>query len=140
MKESGLDWPLISDDEQNHQLQCNNAIVKFYASFNVEALKKSSAQQFIDEHSEKELLARVTARCREWLRGIPPEESDEYVLQDAAKVVECIAYVLMQILPHCPRKGNRLLSSFRTHGASLCNIFAADVAEVDRRLSKRSVG
>jgi hypothetical protein len=76
-------------------MQRNNAIVKFYASFNVQALKKSSVQQFIDEHSEKELLAWVMTRCREWLREIPPEESDKFVLQAVVNVVNCIAYVPM---------------------------------------------
>jgi hypothetical protein len=94
MKESGLNWPLITEDEQNYQMQRNKAIIRFYASFDIQAIRKSSVQQqCIDDHPEKELFAWVITRCREWLRGIRPEESDKYVLQVAVNLVNCIAFV-----------------------------------------------
>jgi hypothetical protein len=95
MKESGLTWPLITEDEQERQMQRNNTILRFYASFADRTLQTSSLQQYIDSHPEKDLLAWVTTGCRDWLRGIDPEESDKYVLQAVINLVNCLAFVPM---------------------------------------------
>lgn len=95
MKESGLTWPLITEDEQERQMQRNNTILGFYASFDDRTLQTTSLQQYIDGHPEKDLLARVMTGCRDWLRAIDPEESDKYVLQAAINLVNCLAFVPM---------------------------------------------
>lgn len=60
MKESGLTWPLITEDEQERQMGRFVATVHFgddlLGSFRDRALK-----QYIEAHPESELLASVNA-------------------------------------------------------------------------------
>jgi len=48
MKESGLRWPVITEDDLERQSARTTAILKFYDSFSDENLRKSSALQYID--------------------------------------------------------------------------------------------
>jgi len=93
MKESGLGWPLITEEEQTTQLRRHNAILRFYASLGKKAEKDSSLQLFVDAHPEKELLAWVTGQTRELQLNSPTEESDRYFLQVVVNLVNCIAFV-----------------------------------------------
>jgi hypothetical protein len=93
MRESGLNWPLITEEELERQLLYTNAIIKFYASFDDESPRNSSVQQYVDNHTEKELLAWVVTKCRDWLQTVAPEETDKYVLQVAVNLVNCVASV-----------------------------------------------
>ena len=43
MKESGLMWPLIAEDEQENQMRRHSVILRFYASLDASAQKASSA-------------------------------------------------------------------------------------------------
>jgi hypothetical protein len=95
MKVSGLTWPLITEDEQENQLRRHNILLRFYASLDGESLRNSSVQQFVDGHSEQDLLAWVMTKCREWRMESVREESDKYVLQVAVNLVNCIAFVPM---------------------------------------------
>ena len=97
MKESGLTWPLITEDEQENQLRRHNILLRFFASLDGESLQNSSVQQFVDGHSEQDLLAWVMTKCREWLSESVREESDKYVLQVAVNLVSCIAFVPMPV-------------------------------------------
>ena len=47
MKESGLKWPLITEDEQENQMRRHTAMLRFFASLNRKTEQDSSAQQFI---------------------------------------------------------------------------------------------
>lgn len=95
MKESGLPWPLITEEELERQLLHTDAIIKFYASLDGKAPRTSSVQQYVDSHTEKELLAWVLTTCRDWLQTVDPEETDKYVLQVAVNIVNCVASVPM---------------------------------------------
>jgi len=95
MKESGLTWPVITEDDLERQSARTTAILKFYDSFSDENLRKNSTQQFIDDHTEKELFAWVITMCKDWLQSISPEETDKYVIHVAVNLVNCVASVPM---------------------------------------------
>lgn len=94
MRESGLDWPLITEDEQDRQLARYVATVKFGEDLN-EAMGDRAMRQYIEGHPEQELLAYVFVETRDWLFRIAPEESDKFVMLAAANLVNCIAFVPM---------------------------------------------
>ncbi|MGC9293326.1 MAG: hypothetical protein ACP5EP_11500 [Acidobacteriaceae bacterium] len=96
MKESGLTWPVITEDDLERQLVRTTAILKFYESFSDEDSRMNSVQQYIDDHTEKELLAWVVTMCKAWLQSVSPEETDKYVIQVAVNLVNCVASVPMQ--------------------------------------------
>jgi hypothetical protein len=92
MKESGLNWPLISEDEQDKQLTRYLASVKFGEDMSP-SLQYLAMKQYIEGHPEQALLAFVTVEIKEWLSRILPEETDKYVVLAAANFVNCIAFV-----------------------------------------------
>lgn len=94
MKESGLTWPLITEDEQDRQLGRYVATVKFGDDLN-EHLRERVMKQYIAGHPEQELFAFVSVETADWLRRIAPEETDKYVILAAANFVNCIAFVPM---------------------------------------------
>ena len=95
MKESGLTWPVITEDDLDRQSARTTAILKFYDSFSDENLRRSSAQQYIDDHTEKELFAWVMTMCKDWLQSVSPEETDRYVIHVAVNLVNRVASVSM---------------------------------------------
>lgn len=95
MKESGLTWPVITENDLERQSARTTAILKFYDSFSDDNLRKDSAQQSIDDHTEKELYAWVITMCKDWLQSISPEETDKYVVHVAINLVNCVAFVPM---------------------------------------------
>jgi hypothetical protein len=92
MKESGLAWPLITEDEQDRQLARYVATVKFGEGLDAQ-LQEQIMKQYIESHPEKELLAYVTCETANWIKRIVPEETDTYVVLAAANLVNCIAFV-----------------------------------------------
>lgn len=107
MKESGLVWPVISEDEQERQMRRYVATVKFNEDLSA-SLKNESLRQYIDNHPEKALLAYVQTETASWLTRVVPEESDTYVMIAAATFVNCIAHVPLpqsQSMPNHKRTG-----------------------------------
>ncbi|MFH1602572.1 MAG: hypothetical protein ABIH03_01550 [Pseudomonadota bacterium] len=92
MKESGLTWPIITEDEQDRQMVRYVASVKFGDDLG-KSLRDKAMRQYIEDHPEKELLAYVVAETANWLKRIVPEETDKYVMLAAANFVNCIAFV-----------------------------------------------
>ena len=94
MKESGLTWPLITEDEQERQMGRFVAAVHFgddlLGSFRDRALK-----QYIEAHPESELLAFISVETADWLQRIVPEESDKYIVMAVFNFVNCIAFASM---------------------------------------------
>ena len=84
-------------DEQENQMRCHNTLLRFYASLGGKSEENSSAQQYINAHPERDLLAWVITQSREWLLKSDPEESDKYVLQAVVNLVSCIAFVPMPV-------------------------------------------
>lgn len=91
-KESRLDWPLITEDEQDRQLARHMGVVKFGEDLTA-PLRDLAMQKYIGEHPEKELLAYVTTETANWLKRIVPEDTDRYVMMTAMNLVNCIAFV-----------------------------------------------
>jgi len=94
MRESGLSWPVITEDDQERQLQRFVAITHFGDDLN-ESLRERSMLQYVADHPEKELLAYMTAETSKWLTCIVPEESDKYVMLAIWNLVNCIAFVAL---------------------------------------------
>lgn len=94
MKESGLTWPLITEDDQDKQLARYVATVKFGEDLSA-SLQDLAMKQYIESHPEQYLLAFVTVETKDWLSRILPEETDKFVILAAANLVNCIAFVPM---------------------------------------------
>eukprot|EP01037_Dinobryon_pediforme_P020074 gene20074-20611_t len=94
MKESGLTWPLITEDEQDKQLARYVATVKFGEDLS-SSLQDLAMKQYIENHPEQYLLAFVTVETKDWLSRIALEKTDNYVMLAAANFVNCIAFVPM---------------------------------------------
>ncbi|MCK2097665.1 hypothetical protein [Thauera aromatica] len=94
MRESGLTWPVITEDDQDCQLRRFVAITRFGDDLD-ESLRERSMQQYIADHPEKDLLAYVTAETSKWLARITPEETDKYVMLAIWNLVNCIAFVAL---------------------------------------------
>jgi hypothetical protein len=96
MNESGLTWPLITEDEQERQMGRFVATVHFgddlLGSFRDRALK-----QYIEAHPESELLAFVNVETADWLQRVVPDESDKYIVMAAFNFVNCIAFAPMPV-------------------------------------------
>jgi len=92
MKESGLAWPVISEEEQERQMQRYVATVKFSEDLSP-ALKDQTVRQYIDNHPEKALLAYVQTEVMQWMTRVVAEESDKFAMIAAITLVNCIAYV-----------------------------------------------
>lgn len=104
MRESSLDWPMITEDEQDRQLTRYVATVKFGEDLN-ETLRDCVMHQYIEGHPEQELLAYVFVKTKDWLLRIVSEESDKFVMLAAANFVNCIAFVPMPTsTPNSQRK------------------------------------
>lgn len=105
MKESGLTWPIITEDEQDRQMGRYVASVKFGDDLG-KSLRDQSMRQYIEDHPEKELLAYVVAETANWLKRIVPDETDKYIMLAAANFVNCIAFVPMGAskATTCPRQ------------------------------------
>ena len=105
MKESGLTWPLITEDEQDRQLGRYVGSVKFGEDLG-DSLRDQAMRQYIENHPEKELLAYVEVETANWLKRIVPEETDKYVMLAAANLVNCIAFVPLNAPKSgpCPRQ------------------------------------
>jgi hypothetical protein len=86
MKESGLTWATVTEDEQERQMQRYSAIVES------SSCRDELLHQYIGSHPEKWLVAYVSSELTSWLKRIVPEESDKYVMLAAWNLVNCIAF------------------------------------------------
>ena len=94
MKESGLTWPLITEDEQERQMARFVATVQFHDDLRG-SLRDRTLREYIATHPEKELLAFVQVQTSNWLQRVVPNESDKYVVMAAFNFVNCIAFAPM---------------------------------------------
>ena len=91
MKESGLTWITVTEDEQERQMQRYVAIFEASACMN-DPRRDELLQQYINSHPEKWLVAYVSSEMASWLKRIAPEESDKYVMLAVWNLVNCIAF------------------------------------------------
>lgn len=115
MKESGLIWPLITEDGQDRQMGRLAATVQFGGDL-PGSLRDRPLQQYIETHPEKDLLAFIQVETANWLQRVVPEESDKFVVMAALNLADCIAFVPLPVQTkpvrrtqsanvHAPRRG-----------------------------------
>ena len=102
MKESGLPWPLITEDEQDLQSQIYAGTVKLGEGLS-EPFRDRLMQQYMEGHPEQNLMAYVWSETASWLKRIVPENSDKYVMMAVANLVNCMAFVAMPTKKACAR-------------------------------------
>ena len=94
MKESGLQWPVITDDEQERQMQRWIGAVQFSEHESGSAADAARAQ-YASQHPEQPLLAFVLSETNEWLREFSQRngdaDSDKFVMMASINLVNCIA-------------------------------------------------
>jgi hypothetical protein len=96
MKESGLHWPVISEDDQDRQMQRIVGAVKFSEDMADPALAHAARAHYIASHPEQPLLAFVLDQSNTWLHDLSrrraKSESDKFVMMASINLVNCIAY------------------------------------------------
>ena len=84
MKDSGLRWPMITEDEQQRQMQRWIGALDFSEHALSNGASDSARQQYIDQYPEQPLLAFVVNETNQWLRGSSQRngeaESDKFVM------------------------------------------------------------
>jgi hypothetical protein len=91
MKEFGLTWPLITEEEQDRQMERLVATVHF-GDDPSGSLCDRALKQYIGAHPESELLAFVNVEAANWLQRVVPYDSDKYIVMAALNFVNCIAF------------------------------------------------
>jgi len=96
MKESGLQWPAISEEEQERQMQRWIGAVQF-SEHAMGSAADGAREQYASQHPEQPLLAFVVSETSQWLRAISERnaeaESDKFVMMASMNLVNCIAGV-----------------------------------------------
>ena len=94
MKESGLQWPVISEEEQERQMRRWIGAVQF-SEHATGIAAYGAREQYAGQHPEQPLLAFVVCETNQWLRAISERnveaESDRFVMMASMNLVNCIA-------------------------------------------------
>jgi hypothetical protein len=94
MKESGLQWSVITEDEQERQMQRWIGAVQF-SEHAAGSTADEARAQYASQHSEQPLLAFVLSETNQWLGEIAEHhaqaESDKFVMMASMNLVNCIA-------------------------------------------------
>jgi len=95
MKETALPWPLISEDDQEYQIERETAILKHFDTLGG-AIGERFANGHLERYPERALMAFVSGEVSAWLGRLAEtgkqDESDKYVMMAVATLVNCIAY------------------------------------------------
>lgn len=95
MKESGHDWPLITEDEQERQLARYTGAVRFSEDLADPTAADAARAQYVASHAEAPLLSFVVNEINAWLRDLAAQraeaESDTLIMMAAVNFVNCIA-------------------------------------------------
>jgi hypothetical protein len=89
-----LQWPVITEDEQERQMRRWIGAVHF-SELAVGAIAGDGArEQYITQHPEQPLLAFVVSETNQWLRELSgrnaQSESDKFVMMASMNLVNCI--------------------------------------------------
>ncbi len=94
MKESGLQWPVITKEEQERQMQRWIGAVQF-SEHAAGSAADAAREQYASQHPEQPLLAFVLSETNQWLGAISERnaeaESDKFVMMASMNLVNCIA-------------------------------------------------
>ncbi len=103
MQESGFEWPLIAETDQERELGRTAAAVLFSEQLTDPSVADTARSQYVATHPEQPLVALVIAECTQWLQDLArrkaEQENDKYVMLAAVNLVNCIAH-----LPAHPRE------------------------------------
>src|ERR1700689_1349332 len=90
MKESGLQWPVITEDEQDRQMQRWIGAVQFSES-SAGSVAARAREQYVCRHPEQPLLAFVLSETDRWRREVSEREaeteSDKFVMMASVNLV-----------------------------------------------------
>lgn len=102
MKESGYQWPLISEQEQERHLRHLVGTVLFSQQIADPTSTAAAQAQYVSSYPEQPLLAYVINENNQWLAGLARRgaeaESDKYLLMASVNMVNCIAYAEAQAI------------------------------------------
>jgi hypothetical protein len=94
MKESGLQWSEVTEDEQERQMQRLIGAVQF-SEHAAGSVADGAREQYPSQHPEQPLLAFVLSETDQWLGAISERnaeaESDKFVMMASMNLVNCIA-------------------------------------------------
>ncbi len=94
MKESGLQWSVITEDEQERQMLRWFGAVQF-SEHAMGFAADAAREQYASQHPEQPLLAFVVSETSQWLREISERnaeaQSDKFVMMASMNLVNCIA-------------------------------------------------
>jgi hypothetical protein len=94
MKESGLRWCVITEDEQERQMQRWIGAVQF-SEHAAGSVAYAAREHYATQHPEQPLLAFVLSEMGQWLGAISVRnaeaESDKFVMMASMNLVNCIA-------------------------------------------------
>jgi hypothetical protein len=104
MKESGLRWPMITENEQERQMQRWIGAVDFSEHALSNGASNSARQQYVDQYPEQPLLAFVLNETNQWLSARSQRngasESDKFVIMASMNLVNCIASAPVPLTAH----------------------------------------
>jgi hypothetical protein len=96
MKESGYQWPVISEEEQERHLKRHVGAVLFSEQMTDPIAADQARGQYLSSHPEQPLLAYALNEANHWLVDVAQRgaevESDKYLMMAAINLVNCIAY------------------------------------------------
>lgn len=96
MRESGFDWPPISETDQERELQRTVGAVLFSEQLANPTAANAARAQYLAAHPEQPLLALVFSECNGWLQDLAQrkaqKDSDKYVMMASVNLVNCIAH------------------------------------------------
>jgi hypothetical protein len=94
MKESGLHWSVITENEQERQMQRWIGAVQF-TEHEMGSAADGAREQYASQHPEQPPLAFVLSETNQWLGAISKRnaeaESDKFVMMASMNLVNCIA-------------------------------------------------
>jgi hypothetical protein len=103
MKESGLQWPVITEDEQERQMQRWIGAVQF-SEHAAGSVADAARAQYAGQHPEQPLLGFVLSETNQWLREISQRDgeadSDKFVMMASMNLVNCIAAAAVTSTAH----------------------------------------
>jgi hypothetical protein len=95
MRESGFEWPLITETDQERELGRTVGAVLFFEKLTDASVANATRAQYVFTHPEQPLLALVISECNQWLHEVARQrskkESDKYVVMASVNIVNCIA-------------------------------------------------
>jgi hypothetical protein len=104
MKESGLQWSVITEVEQERQMQRWIGAVEFSEHALGPISGDSAREQYATQHPEQPLLAFVVSETNQWLRELSQRnaesESDKFVMMASMNLVNCIGGARVSPVAH----------------------------------------